>query len=964
MKILNFLEFTAPFGYRNRVGVHALTYFITGRKVIGLAKANQQQKPPQPYHRMGSEDTLNHLDSSERGLSPEEASGRLEEHGPNMLEEGQKTGFWGKLLEQLRSVMIIVLIAAAGISIALGEYIDGVVILVVVGVIVALGLIQESKAEAALEALQEMSSPHANVRRDNETKNMESADLVPGDIVLLESGDVVPADIRLIKTSSLQIDESALTGESLPVDKQTDPLDEEDLVVGDRVNLGYMSSIVSGGRGEGVVIATGMHTEVGGIAGHLNQDSREKTPLQKRLDQMGKYLTVLAIGAAAALFVIGWLQGRDLLEMFMTTISVAVSAIPEGLPAVVTIILAVGVKRMAGRKAIIRKLPAIETLGSTQVICSDKTGTLTQNRMTVQRYFVNGESVDVSNDSDDADGQDEQSKGGMEADSDNENAKSVFTQVLSLCNDAELNSAGDSDDNGQDGEKKENRDIGDPTDIGLARFAADLGSPRKELEQHYPREGEIPFDSTRKLMTTAHKIHDDGYRLMVKGAPDVLLERCTKIYGDTVEDMTDEHRERIREANQEMADDALRVLAFAYRESNELPDESDPEKFESELVFLGLVGMIDPPRENAVEAVRVAREAGIRPIMITGDHGNTAAAIARQLDILQGDDEVLTGAELDKISDEEFGQNVDHYSVYARVSPEHKVRIVKAWKKKGKVVAMTGDGVNDAPALKASDIGVGMGISGTDAAKNASKMVLTDDNFGTIVVAVEEGRKVFSNIRKSIQFLLSANFSQVTTIFVATSIGWSILTPIQILWINLVDTLPGLALGMEKSEGDEMKKKPRKPDQSVFADGLGIRILYQGALQALLVLAVFAWGIYRHSPEEAISMGFIALGAIQLTHAYNARSATGSVFKLGFFSNKYLNWAVLVSGALLLGISIPEFMHPFFGLVPLGLSQWAIALAAAVAIIPLVELVKFFIRASDKKAAEKADEDEQEHQAA
>lgn len=927
-----------------------------------MAKANQQQKPPQPYHMMGSEDALNHLDSSERGLSPEEASGRLEEHGPNMLEEGQKTGFWGKLLEQLKSVMIIVLIAAAGISVALGEYIDGVVILVVVGVIVALGLIQESKAEAALEALQEMSSPHANVRRGGETKNIESADLVPGDIVLLESGDVVPADIRLIKSSSLQIDESALTGESLPADKQTDPLDQEDLVVGDRVNLGYMSSIVSGGRGEGVVIATGMNTEVGGIAGHLNEDSREKTPLQKRLDQMGKYLTVIAIGAAAALFVIGWLQGRDLLEMFMTTISVAVSAIPEGLPAVVTIILAVGVKRMAGRKAIIRKLPAIETLGSTQIICSDKTGTLTQNRMTVQRYFVNGESVEVSGDSDHDGEQDEQPESAMQADADNENAKSVFTQVLSLCNDAELNSSGDSDDNEQDGEKKDNRDIGDPTDIGLARFAAELGSPRKELEQRYPREGEITFDSTRKLMTTAHKIQDGGYRLMVKGAPDVLLERCTKIHGDAVEDMTDEHRERIRGANQEMADDALRVLAFAYRESSELPDESDPEKFESELIFLGLVGMIDPPRENAVEAVRIAREAGIRPIMITGDHGNTAAAIARQLDILQGDDEVLTGAELDNISDEEFEQNVDHYSVYARVSPEHKVRIVKAWKKKGKVVAMTGDGVNDAPALKASDIGVGMGISGTDAAKNASKMVLTDDNFGTIVVAVEEGRKVFGNIRKSIQFLLSANFSQVTTIFVATSIGWSILTPIQILWINLVDTLPGLALGMEKSEGDEMKKKPRKPDQSVFADGLGIRILYQGALQAMLVLAVFAWGIYQYSPEEAISMAFIALGAIQLTHAYNARSATGSVFKLGFFSNKYLNWAVLVSGILLLGISIPEFMHPFFGLVPLGLSQWTIALAAAIAIIPLVELVKFFIRASDKKAA--AEDDEQERQAA
>lgn len=918
-----------------------------------MAESNTRQNPPHPYHMMGAEDTLKHLDSGEQGLSQEEVSSRLEQHGHNVLEEGKKIGFWGRLLEQLKSVMIIILIVAAGISLALGEVIDSVVILVVVGVIIALGLIQESKAEAALESLQEMSSPHANVRRGGDTVNIESSDLVPGDIVLLESGDIVPADLRLIEANSLQIDESALTGESLPVDKQTEPLEKEDLVVGDRVNLGYMSSIVSGGRGEGVVIGTGMNTEVGAIAGHLNEDNREKTPLQKRLDQMGKYLTFLALGVSAVLFVIGWLQGRDLLEMLMTTISVAVSAIPEGLPAVVTIILAVGVKRMAGRKAIIRKLPAIETLGSTQVICSDKTGTLTQNRMTVQRYFVNGQSVDVSDDKSEESGEEK-------APDDNEDAKSIFTQVLSLCNDAELNSSDDEEDSEEEGEESKNRDIGDPTDIGLARFASDLGAPRSELEQKYPREGEIPFDSTRKLMTTAHKIHDSGYRLMVKGAPDVLLDRCTKIHGDTIEEMTDEYREKVRNANKEMADDALRILAFAYRESDNLPDEADPENSESDLIFLGLVGMIDPPRENAVEAVRIARQAGIRPIMITGDHGSTAAAIARQLDILQGDDEVLSGAELDKIPDEEFEKNVDHYSVYARVSPEHKVRIVKAWKKKGKVVAMTGDGVNDAPALKASDIGVGMGIAGTDAAKNASKMVLVDDNFGTIVVAVEEGRKVFSNIRKAIQFLLSANFSQVMTIFFATIVGWTILSPIQILWINLVDTLPGLALGMEKSEGDEMKKKPRKHDQSIFADGLGIRILYQGFLQAALVLSVFAWGISHYSTQEAITMAFIALGAIQLTHSYNARSATGSVFKLGFFSNKYLNWAVLISAVLLLGISIPEFMHPFFGIVPLSLSQWGIAIGAAVAIIPLVELVKFFIRAKDKKAEEKETQEERE----
>ncbi|WP_084778218.1 cation-translocating P-type ATPase [Saccharibacillus sacchari] len=916
-----------------------------------MAVANQYRQSEQPYYVIEKEEVLEHLESDEQGLSPEEASRRLDEHGQNVLDEGKKTGFFAKLWEQLKSVMILVLIAAAGLSIALGEYIDGGVILIVVGMIVVLGLVQESKAEAALEALQEMSSPHASVRRDGEIEEIESSELVPGDIVVLESGDVVPADLRLIKTNSLQIDESALTGESLPVDKQTDKLEDPDLVVGDRVNLGFMSSIVSGGRGEGVVIGTGMTTEVGSIAGHLNEDSREKTPLQKRLDHMGKILTVLAIGVAAALFGIGWLQGRDPFEMFMITISVAVSAIPEGLPAVVTIILAVGVKRMAGRKAIIRKLPAIETLGSTQVICSDKTGTLTQNRMTVQQYYVNGETADVSEETDERSRQADATKG--------EDATSIFIQVLSLCNDAKLDSS--QEEGETSGESSEKRDIGDPTDIGLARFARDLGAPRSELEQQYPREGEIPFDSTRKLMTTAHAVGENGaYRLMVKGAPDVLLERCTQVHGDGVEELTDERREQIRQANQDMTDDALRVLAFAYRESDKLPDESDPETYESDLIFVGLAGMIDPPRENAIEAVRVCREAGIRPVMITGDHAGTAAAIARQLDILKEGDEVLTGAELDKLDDKEFEQNVDHYSVYARVSPEHKVRIVKAWKKKGKVVAMTGDGVNDAPALKASDIGVGMGISGTDAAKNASKMVLTDDNFGTIVVAVEEGRKVFSNIRKSIQFLLSANFSQVTTIFIATSVGWSILTPIQILWINLVDTLPGLALGMEKSEGDEMKKSPRKPDQGVFADGLGIRVLYQGALQAMLVLAVFIWGLNQYSSEEAVSMAFIALGAIQLTHAYNARSATGSVFKLGFFSNKYLNWAVLASGVLLLGISIPEFMHPFFGLVPLGLSQWAVALIAAIAIIPLVELVKFFIRASDKKAAGEGEQEDRQ----
>ncbi|WNS46894.1 calcium-translocating P-type ATPase, SERCA-type [Paenibacillus sp. MMS20-IR301] len=887
-------------------------------------------------------EVLRRLESREEGLSAEEAARLLERYGKNMLQEVKPKSLLAKFIEQFKNVMIFILLVAAVLSGILGEWTDTVIILLVVVLNAVLGVIQENKAEQALEALKSMSSPQARVRRGAQVTEIKSEELVPGDIVLLEAGNVVPADLRLLEAASLKTEEAALTGESLPSEKRSQALEGSDLVIGDRTNMAYMSSSVTYGRGVGVVTATGMNTEVGRIAGFISEAENEVTPLQKKLDELGKYFTFIILGVCVVIFVIGWLEGRELLDMLLTSISLAVAAIPEGLPAIVTIILALGVQRMAKRKAIIRKLPAVETLGSTEIICSDKTGTLTLNKMTVEKLYVDGEIVEADSKLN------ETPDGGL------------LLQAMTLCNDSSIDEG-----KGTDGAKGAATEagpgsggatrsgkaiIGDPTETALVDYALSIGMDKRELEKRYPRVDELPFDSDRKLMTTIHRLENGIFRVLTKGAPDVLVSRCShiSIHGEIIP-LTEEHIRSITASNKGMADEALRVLAFAYRDHEQQPAEPSPDATEQKLVFIGLSGMIDPPREEVRDAVAVCRRAGIRPVMITGDHRDTAAAIATRLGIIEDDKAVLTGSELDGISEEDFAARVADYSVYARVSPEHKVRIVKAWRQKGKIVAMTGDGVNDAPALKSADIGVGMGITGTDVAKGVSDMVLADDNFTTIVVAVEEGRKVYSNIRKAIQFLLSANLGEVLTLFIATLVGWRILEPIHILWINLVtDTLPALALGLEKADRDVMSKKPRQSGSSIFAGGVGISIIYQGLLEAALTLLVFYWAHTHYDEGVAVTMAFATLGLLQITHAFNVRSNTKSLFQIGLFSNRFMLGASVISGLLLVLVIIIPGLNGWFGVQHLSGLQWGIVCGAALAIVILVELVKLVVRISGR----------------
>lgn len=901
--------------------------------------AKRKSQESTAYHTLDSEEVLKLLESRKEGLSTEQAVQRLERYGKNVLQEAKPKTLLAKFIEQFKNVMIFILLAAAVLSGILGEWTDTVIILLVVILNAVLGVIQENKAEQALEALKSMSSPQARVRRGGQVTEIKSEELVPGDLVLLEAGNVVPADVRLLEAASLKTEEAALTGESLPSEKQAGVLEGSDLVIGDRTNMAYMSSSVTYGRGVGVVTATGMDTEVGRIAGFISEAENEITPLQKKLDELGKYFTFIILGVCVVIFIVGWLEGRELLDMLLTSISLAVAAIPEGLPAIVTIILALGVQRMAKRKAIIRKLPAVETLGSTEIICSDKTGTLTLNKMTVEKLYVGGETVE-------ADAGLSEIPGGE-----------LLLQAMTLCNDSSIDdsggAAGDSSPEKPvqgSGTRSGKAILGDPTETALVDYALSIGTHKRELEQRYPRVGELPFDSDRKLMTTIHKLDNGQFRVLTKGAPDVLVSKCSHIYEDGVAvPLTEEHTRRITASNKELADEALRVLAFAYRDEASLPAAPSPEVTEQALVFVGLTGMIDPPREEVRDAVAVCRRAGIRPVMITGDHRDTAAAIAKRLGIIEDDQAVLTGRELDGISEEDFATRVADYSVYARVSPEHKVRIVKAWRNKGKIVAMTGDGVNDAPALKSADIGVGMGITGTDVAKGVSDMVLADDNFTTIVVAVEEGRKVYSNIRKSIQFLLSANLGEVVTLFIATLIGWRILEPIHILWINLVtDTLPALALGLEKADGDVMAKQPRKSSSSIFADGVGISIIYQGLLEAGLTLMVYYWAHTHYDEGIAVTMAFATLGLLQLTHAFNVRSNTKSLFQIGVFSNRYMLGASVISGLLLVLVIIIPGLNEWFGVEHLNGLQWGIVCGAALSIVVIVELVKLVLRLSGR----------------
>ena len=880
------------------------------------------------FYTQGEEEVLKNLDTSVDGLSTAQAKERLDAYGYNELDEGEKRSLLSKFIDQFKDLMIIILLVAAALSViteGMHGLTDACIILAVVVLNAAFGVYQEGQAEAAIEALKNMSSPMARVRRDGHVVEIDSRELVPGDIVLLEAGDVVPADMRLLEAASLKIEEAALTGESVPVEKDVTETVEAEAGIGDRVNMGYQNSNVTYGRGTGVVTNTGMYTEVGKIADMLANADESQTPLKQSLEQLSKTLTYLIVAIALVTFLVSvFIRGEQPLEGLMVAVALAVAAIPEGLPAIVTILLSLGTTTLAKRNSIVRKLPAVETLGSTEIIASDKTGTLTMNQMTVEKVYTNGQLQSAA----------------TELGADN-----TTLRIMNFANDTKVDPDG--------------KLIGDPTETALVQFGLDHNFDVRDVLKSEPRVAELPFDSDRKLMSTIHKEADGSYFIAVKGAPDQLLKRVTRIeVNGEVRPITEEDKKAILATNKDLAKQALRVLMMAYKITNDIPT-LESAVVESDLIFSGLVGMIDPERPEAAEAVRVAKEAGIRPIMITGDHQDTAEAIAKRLGIIDPndtEDHVFTGAELNELSDEEFQKVFKQYSVYARVSPEHKVRIVKAWQNDGKVVAMTGDGVNDAPSLKTADIGIGMGITGTEVSKGASDMVLADDNFATIIVAVEEGRKVFSNIQKSIQYLLSANMAEVFIIFFATLFGWDVLQPVHLLWINLVtDTLPAIALGVEPAEPGIMTHKPRGRQSNFFDGGVFGAIMYQGVFQTILVLAVYGWGLVfpeHHTQSEihadALTMAFATLGLIQLLHAFNVKSVYQSVFKVGPFRNKTFNWAIPVAFVLLMATIVVPGFNNLFHVSHLSLTQWLAVIVGSFLIVVLVELVKAIQRALGK----------------
>ncbi|MGM9653428.1 MAG: cation-translocating P-type ATPase [Eubacteriales bacterium] len=865
--------------------------------------------------------------STPDGLSSGEAAGRLEKHGPNKLKEGKKESLLHKFLCELADPMTLILLAAAlisGITAAYsGEsFADVFIILTVVIINAVLGVAQESKAEKAIAALQEIAAATSKVMRDGKQTVVPSAELVPGDVIVLEAGDAVPADARILECASLKVEEAALTGESVPVNKTSEALsaaENGDVPLGDRKNMVYMGSSVVYGRGRAVVTGTGMNTEMGKIADALTNAQKEETPLQQKLNQLSRVLSVLVLGICAVIFALDLIRlypnfnGEAILDTFMVAVSLAVAAIPEGLAAVVTIVLSIGVTNMSRRNAVIRRLTAVETLGCTQVICSDKTGTLTQNKMTVVEAYGDDDALSAAS--------------------------------FALCTDATL---------APGAEHAE----GDPTQTAVVDFAARLGLPKYELEAEFPRIGEIPFDSGRKLMTTVHKAPSGAFIQHTTGAPDVVIRRCTHIRrGGQVIPLTDDIRAELADANKALADKALRVLAAAYREYDAPPASYDPQTMENELIFLGLAGMIDPIRPEVRDAIAECREAGIRPVMITGDHRDTAVAIARQLGILSSPDEAITGAQLDKISDEELRRDIAQYSVYARVQPEHKVRIVNAWRASGCITAMTGDGVNDAPSIKSADIGVGMGITGTDVTKNVADMVLTDDNFATIVSAVEEGRRIYDNIRKSIQYLLASNLAEVLSIFAATVLGFTILKPVHLLWINLItDCFPALALGMEKSERDVMKRAPRRASDGIFAGGMGIDVFMQGILVTLLTLASYFVGHFMEAGRweitesaDGMTMAFLTLSLVEIFHSFNMRSRRGSIFTLPH-QNPWLWGAMAVSLVCTTAVIYVPFLRTAFGFEWISFSEYAVAVGLAVLVIPIMELIKLIQRKAAKNS--------------
>jgi Ca2+-transporting ATPase len=878
-------------------------------------------------------EVIEEVGSAKTGLSSSEAAARLERNGKNKLAEGKKESLIHRFLSQLADPMIIILIVAAVISAVTAAmsggkdgYADVVIIMIVVIINAVLGVYQESKAEKAIEALQEIAAATSKVIRDGKTVDVRSEDLVVGDVIVLEAGDSVPADCRIIQSASMKIEEAALTGESVPVDKSVETLEvgeSDDVPLGDRKNMCYMGSNVVYGHGKAVVVATGMDTEMGKIADALETAEDGETPLQRKLGQLSKVLSILVLGICVFIFAFGIIRSLVtgdkvsfpfILDTFMIAVSLAVAAIPEGLVAVVTIVLSIGVTKMSKRNAIIRQLTAVETLGCTQVICSDKTGTLTQNKMTVVEYRGDDEKLVAS--------------------------------AMALCCDAELQ---------EDGTVK-----GEPTEAALVVYANKLELPKGELEASFPRVMEAPFDSMRKMMSTVHQT-ENGFVQYTKGAPDVVLSRCTTYYeGGKQLPMTDEKRDEIIASNKEMADKALRVLCCAMRTYSEKPESEKASHLENELCYVGLTGMIDPVRPEVIDAIKECREAGIRPIMITGDHKDTAVAIAKELGIISDESGAITGSELNKLTDEELDENIGTYSVYARVQPEHKVRIVKAWKKKGNITAMTGDGVNDAPSIKNADIGIGMGITGTDVTKNVADMVLADDNFATIVSAVEEGRRIYDNIRNSIQFLLSSNLSEVVTIFLATLLSFTLFEPTHLLWINLItDCFPALALGLEKGERDIMKRQPRDSNDGIFAGGMGFDCMYQGIMVTILTMAAYFIGFYMEhgywkftsiSHEDGVNgmtMAFLTLAMAEIFHSFNMRSRRQSIAKMGS-----INWYLVGAMALSLLLSTVVIYIPFlakaFGFAEISLTEYFTSLGLAILVIPIVEIIKAIQRKANK----------------
>ena len=878
------------------------------------------------------EEVLEEQKSSVSGLSSSEAASRLAQKGPNKLAEAKKDSLVKKFFDELKEPMLIILMIAAVLSVITSaasgevEFTDAVIILIVVLLNAILGVVQESKAEKAIEALQQMSAATSKVIRDGHQVTVHSTELVPGDIVVLEAGDAVPADGRIIECASMKVEEAALTGESVPVDKKVEALTtsgSDDVPLGDRRNMVYMGSTVVYGRGKAVISGTGMDTEMGKIASAIQDAKEELTPLQIKMNQLSKILTILVLAICVVIFAIdllrmglaGAIHFAGILDTFMVAISLAVAAIPEGLAAVVTIVLSIGVTKMSRNNAIIRKLTAVETLGCTQVICSDKTGTLTQNKMTVVDHW----------------GDDEE----------------LLARSMALCSDSKLDESGNA--------------IGEPTECALVNYAYKLSINKNNLEEGaWKRVTEAPFDSSRKMMSTVH-VNNGGSDFIqyTKGAPDEVLKKCTKmLVSGQVVDMTDEMKEDVLSHNKAFADKALRVLASAYRSWDSMPSSSEASFLEQELVFIGLVGMIDPVRPEVKVAVEECKQSGIHVVMITGDHKDTAVAIAKELGIIQSADEALTGADLDKMSDEQLDENIERYSVYARVQPEHKVRIVQAWKARGRVTAMTGDGVNDAPSIKNADIGVGMGITGTDVTKNVADMVLADDNFATIVTAVAEGRRIYDNIRKAIQFLLGSNMAEVISIFVSSIMGFTILRPSHLLWINLItDCFPAIGLGMEKGDPDIMKRKPRPKDEGIFAGGLGVNCFIQGFAVSIITLISYFIGEYIENgafhivtSEDGMTMAFLTLSMAEMFHSLNMRSLDKSIFHIKG-QNKYLLYSLLGSLVLTVCVLYIPFLRDAFSFTHISITEFLIALGMAFLIIPIVEIQKLIQRAIKKNKA-------------